>query len=768
MGSVKDNLNKNDRIPSIWSRKTVADGSWLQYHTLNPLSARDEYLAECIDDLSASTDEKIIEERERAISAENELQDQIDTIEAATDVVDVQGTYADFTANSASYFPNNITFNDIVKVLNDEETTPTGHQTYWRLVPTGGSPKKPTPTNSKWDFVGYTDPYYSRQEVDNIVDGLSGTISSTYLSANDTAVSAGKNIVIDYDSENPYIKINTDDDVVFDNVSAEVSISAKSATIVDSTLSNVSSSNISATNLTALTANGTDAIFNNISAKETISAKSATIIDSTISNVSASNISATNLTALTANGTDAIFSNVSGTNISASNLTALTANGTDAIFTNFSGTNISGTNNTTTIDELITSAENGNNASAWLDANAKKYYSAISTATCKTVELEIASGYNNSGTTATIKASGYKTTPTTSTYLSGNTSDNYTSSFGLTDNANTYITQGHNIYSSFSGTKFTATDSTSTTTSYLSAGLCISAGSGLKWSKTNDTYNLGIVLGTTTVGSDTQISSIGNSALYSKVLSGGRCIEVNDNDNSINLSSTIDFKEDSQYNHTKTEISSNYIKQFYWGSQGAENDTVIMQANNLSASISRAAPSHGFTGTTTWDNVINASNGDFTLIGVKAGADTETKANVVLTTDLSSRNPPITGNLYYNGYSISATENTTSVTSHWVDIVKASYGDFTDKTITADLISTSSNGTTTKTTIINAGDISLGGGGGGGGASVKFDVTGMILNGNPIPYNTIKTGTYVSSNNTITALVSASTIGTQPNVLYLV
>ena len=36
-----------------WDRSTVADGAWQNVNTIKPLSSRDVYLAECIDDLSS-------------------------------------------------------------------------------------------------------------------------------------------------------------------------------------------------------------------------------------------------------------------------------------------------------------------------------------------------------------------------------------------------------------------------------------------------------------------------------------------------------------------------------------------------------------------------------------------------------------------------------------------------------------------------------------------------------------------------------------------
>lgn len=44
-----------DRLQvSAWDRNTVADGTWININTIKPLSARDVYLAECLDDISAS------------------------------------------------------------------------------------------------------------------------------------------------------------------------------------------------------------------------------------------------------------------------------------------------------------------------------------------------------------------------------------------------------------------------------------------------------------------------------------------------------------------------------------------------------------------------------------------------------------------------------------------------------------------------------------------------------------------------------------------
>lgn len=78
-----------------------------------------------------------------------------------------------------------------------------------------------------------------------------------------------------------------------------------------------------------------------------------------------------------------------------------------------------------------------------IDAIISNYISAIGSADMKNITGEISTGINGSAKTAAIKLSGYKTIINTSTYLTGNETDTYTSSFGLTNNAVTYITEGH-------------------------------------------------------------------------------------------------------------------------------------------------------------------------------------------------------------------------------------------------------------------------------------------------------------------------------------
>lgn len=278
--SVKEELNKPELIPSKWNRNTVADGTWLQKHTLDKLKERDDFLADAIDNLSGNTDTNLsglsaaidyvsgsyssfytneylqfkedvessaaqfdtdlqkeindrIEKDEYHDEAIETIKQQIDTMNAATDVIDVWGTYSAFSADwRDTYFPGGsalITNNDIIKIINDEYTEvednlTTGHQTYFRWV--CNDPVPSGPDDGQWEYIGYTDPYYNRTEVDdkilgieNTIIDLSGTVADNYLSATTAAVKQGHNINVT-EKTGPVIEISTKDNVDFVSVSS--------------------------------------------------------------------------------------------------------------------------------------------------------------------------------------------------------------------------------------------------------------------------------------------------------------------------------------------------------------------------------------------------------------------------------------------------------------------------------------------------------------------------------------------------------------------
>ena len=357
----------------VWDRNTVADGVWLQSETLEPISANDRILASAINYVSEGVDR---------------LTGRIDSLTNASDVIDVYGDWDDFTANSGKLFDTSaITDNDIIKVLNDKNAYPnplfphaekltSGHQTYFRWSADDAHAEWPLdPTEGQWEFIGHLEPYYNITEIDDIVDylsetidnaivDLSATVSDNYLLSDENGVIAGKNIQIDYDQDNPKITVKTEEDVEFDSVSA---------------------GNVSATGVTALTAQGNSAKFTNLSA--------ANLNDIAINNFFGSAYSGAAASAyITTHGDDLLNSSHSAYGILTFGDKEFQATGSNYNFKfnagpgigfttgvnqvtiSAAGTTYSAGNYISTADktisvtgDLITSAEAGSAASAWIN-----------------------------------------------------------------------------------------------------------------------------------------------------------------------------------------------------------------------------------------------------------------------------------------------------------------------------------------------------------------------------------------------------------------
>lgn len=275
---------EHDYKVSKWSRNTVADGSWLQKYTVDKLTNRDIFLANAIDTLNSGTDENLsslsaaisyvsathdeyidylsatlsenidnvsaLNERVSSFSSEyktffsatNErfnniesnadgLQNQIDQLKIATDVVAVFGTYDEFVAGSGDL---GVTDNDTIKVLRDDHYTPSatdedyesndddGFQVYYEWHDPNAETQHTDWTG--WSAIGSLDPYYSVAEIDDYIDqindeldSLSSTVANNYLSANTQAVIPGKNIVVT-EKTGPIIEIKTSAEVEFDKI----------------------------------------------------------------------------------------------------------------------------------------------------------------------------------------------------------------------------------------------------------------------------------------------------------------------------------------------------------------------------------------------------------------------------------------------------------------------------------------------------------------------------------------------------------------------
>lgn len=270
--SIKDDMNSSAKyLPTKWTRRTVADGDWLQANTIKPLSARDEYLADKIDELSGGYDDKIEVERIarkyadailsgtidsfsgefnnfksdvelsasilsgaiigfnedlnneelNRIIGDNLLSAQIENLKTATDVIAVFGTHSQFVAASSNpEWQQTVTDNDFIKILNDE--TVSSNQVYYEWHDPNAVPQH---TDwSGWSAVFDLDPYYTQAQTRNLIadgiESISSVIANYYLSANRDAVSAGKNIVVTNEN-GPVIGIKTSADVEFTTLNGQ-------------------------------------------------------------------------------------------------------------------------------------------------------------------------------------------------------------------------------------------------------------------------------------------------------------------------------------------------------------------------------------------------------------------------------------------------------------------------------------------------------------------------------------------------------------------
>lgn len=142
--------------------------------------AADDLLEEAIDD-----------EEEARINSDNEIWDEIETIEAASDVVDIVGTYAELQQYDTSHLNDN----DIIKVLQDE--THDGAITYWRW----------DKHDQEFSYVGEQGPYYTQDQVDNLLNDKQDTltagdniqINDNVISATDTTYTAGTGLLLSND-----------------------------------------------------------------------------------------------------------------------------------------------------------------------------------------------------------------------------------------------------------------------------------------------------------------------------------------------------------------------------------------------------------------------------------------------------------------------------------------------------------------------------------------------------------------------------------------
>lgn len=114
--------------------------------------------------------EKLVEKLENGLAkeildrqaADNSLQQEIDDIKSSPDVVDIVATYAALQAYDTSHLGDN----DIIRVLADE--THDGQSTYYRW----------NKTTSTWTYIGAVGDYYTKGQVDNLLNGKQGVLTA--------------------------------------------------------------------------------------------------------------------------------------------------------------------------------------------------------------------------------------------------------------------------------------------------------------------------------------------------------------------------------------------------------------------------------------------------------------------------------------------------------------------------------------------------------------------------------------------------------------
>lgn len=122
----------------------------------------------------AETDIAIGVETSNRENADQGLQEQIDALASASDVVDVVGTYAELQAYDTSHLNDN----DIIKVLTDE--THDDAISYYRW----------DDTNDTFVYIGSQGPFYTKSETDATFVPQTRTVNNKALSSNITLTAA--------------------------------------------------------------------------------------------------------------------------------------------------------------------------------------------------------------------------------------------------------------------------------------------------------------------------------------------------------------------------------------------------------------------------------------------------------------------------------------------------------------------------------------------------------------------------------------------------
>lgn len=189
-------LYSSDGIPTLISdkgelkrlEKLIKEEEAARKEEDEKLATAIEDEAKAREDADDALDDAILDETDARIEADEDIWTEIRTIEAASDVVDVVGTYAELEAYDTSKLHDN----DLIKVLQDE--THGDAITYYRW----------STTTETFSYVGEQGPYYTQAQTDVLLDGKQNvltagdniTISNDVISATDTTYTAGTGLTL--------------------------------------------------------------------------------------------------------------------------------------------------------------------------------------------------------------------------------------------------------------------------------------------------------------------------------------------------------------------------------------------------------------------------------------------------------------------------------------------------------------------------------------------------------------------------------------------
>lgn len=107
--------------------------------------------------------------------ADNNLQNQIDAITSASDVVDVVSTYQDLL----DYDTSKLTDKDVIKVMQD--STHSNAISYYRW------------TSNSWSYIGSEGPFYTKGETDTLLNAKQDLIDNSHKLSSDLVDDSGTN-----------------------------------------------------------------------------------------------------------------------------------------------------------------------------------------------------------------------------------------------------------------------------------------------------------------------------------------------------------------------------------------------------------------------------------------------------------------------------------------------------------------------------------------------------------------------------------------------